>query len=450
MRDRLKRTAVFLAFLIAAFCLTASAQVRERFPKPDFESGYTRPELSAPLPRAVVWEYVDIFVLVAALSLAVVFAHKARSRRMIFLLMVFSLAYFGFYRKGCVCAIGAVQNVSEALFTPAAVVPVSVIVFFILPLVAALFTGRTFCAAVCPLGAIQDAVILKPVRVPPWLANALSVFPAVYLGLAVLLAVTGAGYVICQYDPFIGFFRFGADFNMVLFGSSMLLLGTVVARPYCRFLCPYGVLLSWMSRLSRRHVRITPDECNNCRLCEESCPFGAIRKPVDPAPAAAKETDVKRLALLLALLPAVAAAGGWIGSRLEVPLSRLHPKVSLAETVLLDDAGRQPVVTDALKAFKASGKPTEELLAEAGVLRREFRAGGWILGGFVGLIIWTKLIGLFIRKRRSEYEMDRGACLSCGRCFAYCPYEQVRLGNMSPEEAQNLGRREIKPKQFRA
>jgi len=450
MLGRLKRRMVVLVFLAAAFSVTASAQVRERFPKPDFQSGYARPELSAPLPRIALWNYVDILVLAAALSLAVVFALKSRSRRKIFLLMVFSLAYFGFFRKGCVCAVGAVQNVSEALFTSAAIVPVTVIIFFLLPLIAALFTGRTFCAAVCPLGAIQDAVVLKPSRVPHWLAKVLGILPVVYLGLAVLLAVTGASYVICQYDPFIGFFRFGADFNMVLFGSCLLLLGTVVARPYCRFLCPYGVLLGWMSRLSRRHARITPDECNNCRLCEESCPFGAIRKPLTPPPAPVKDRDVKRLASLFLLLPVVTAACGWIGSRLDVPLSRLHPKVSLAEIVLLENAGRQPTVTDPLKAFKASGKPTEELMAEAGALRRKFRTGGWILGGFVGLVIWAELTGLFIRKRRPEYEMDRGACLSCGRCFAYCPYEQVRLGRMTPEEARKLDRRDIEPKQFRA
>jgi len=108
------------------------------------------------------------------------------------------------------------------LFNPAYVIPVSVIVFFVVPLVFALFYGRTFCAAVCPLGAIQDAFILKPTSVPEWLASLLGVFPYVYLGLAVLFAATGAGFIICQYDPFIGFFRFGADFNMVIFGFSML------------------------------------------------------------------------------------------------------------------------------------------------------------------------------------------------------------------------------------
>ena len=149
----------------------ASPQIKERFPKPDFQSDYTRPDLITPSPRSTAQEYIDILVLAAALGLAVYFAHKQRSRRRIFLLMVFSLVYFGFFRKGCVCSVGAVQNVFLALFDPAYAIPIAVILFFVLPLIVTLFYGRTFCAAVCPLGVIQDAVILKPVKVPQWLAQ---------------------------------------------------------------------------------------------------------------------------------------------------------------------------------------------------------------------------------------------------------------------------------------
>ncbi len=432
------------------FPLLSLSQVPGRFPKPDFQTDYTRPDLLTPTPRSTALEYVDVGVLVIALSLATYLAHKQRSRRNIFLLMVFSLAYFGFYRKGCVCSIGAVQNVSLALFNPAYAIPVFVIVFFVLPLVLALFFGRTFCAAVCPLGAVQDAVVLKPTNVPGWLASILGVFPYMYLGLAILLAATGAGFVICQYDPFIGFFRFGADFNMVIFGMSMLLLGTVVARPYCRFLCPYGVLLNWMSRLSKRHVRITPDECNNCRLCEESCPFGAIKKPDEAAPPVSKEAEVKKLAFLLVLLPVIVFGSGWIGSRLDIPLSRLHSTVSLAEEILLENSGRRTEMTDSTRAFRASGTPTEELFTEARAIQDQFKVGGWILGGFIGLVLCLKLISFFIRRRQLEYDVDKGTCLSCGRCFAYCPFEQVRLGLITPEEAEKMGTREVRIKQFRA
>ena len=447
---KLKRMKIVFVALVLLCPLFVFSQVQERFPKPDFQSDYIRPDLLTPTPRTVALEYMDIFVLLAALSLATYFAHKQRSRRNIFLLMVFALAYFGFYRKGCVCSVGAIQNVGLALFNPAYVIPASVIIFFVLPLILALFYGRTFCAAVCPLGAIQDAVVLKPTDVPAGLASVLSVLPYVYLGLAVLLVTTGAGFIICQYDPFIGFFRFGADFNMVIFGISMLMLGTVVARPYCRFLCPYGVLLNWMSRLSKRHVKITPDECNNCRLCEESCPFGAIVKPDEAAPPPNREADIKRVAFLFVLLPVVMFSSGWIGSRLDIPLSRLHSTVSLAEEILLENSGKRIEMTDETKAFRASGNPTEELFTEAATIQHKFKAGGWILGGFIGFVLCLKLISLFMRRRQLEYDVDKGTCLSCGRCFAYCPYEQVRLGIITPEEAEEMGSREARIKQFRA
>jgi len=426
------------------------AQIQERFPKPDFESGYVRPDLLTPSPRAAFLEYMDLFVLLAALSLAVYFALKQRSRKNLFFLMILSLIYFGFIRRGCVCSVGAVQNVSLALFNPAYAIPIGVIVFFVLPLIFTLFFGRTFCAAVCPLGAIQDAVVLKPIKVPGMMADLLGLIPYLYLGLAILLAATGAGFIICQYDPFIGFFRFGADFNMVIFGLSLLLLGTVVARPYCRFLCPYGVLLNWMSRLARRHVKITPSECNNCRLCEDSCPFGAIKKANTEASEVRRESDVKWAASLFVLLPVVLVASGWIGSRLDIPLSRIHPTVSLAEEILMENAGRRTEMTDPAKAFRASGKTTEELYAEAAAIRSKIRKGGWLLGGFVGLALWFKLFGLLVRRGRPEYEIDRGACFSCGRCFSYCPYEQVRLGLMTPEELKTLDKRDVPIKQFRA
>jgi polyferredoxin len=435
---RSHRVATIVVACIILLPLWGFAQIQERFPKPDFESGYTRPDLITPSSRSGALEYLDFAVLLICLSLATYFAHKLRSRRKIFLLMVFCLIYFGFYRKGCICPIGAIQNVSLAMFDTAYIVPLGVIGFFALPLMFALFFGRTFCAAVCPLGAVQDAVVLKPTPVRPWLAHLLGIFPYIYLGLAVLFAATGAGFIICEYDPFVSFFRFGASFNMIIFGASLLLLGTVVARPYCRFLCPYGVLLNWMSRLSKWHVKITPSECINCRLCEESCPFGAISKPTEQAFQGSRESGIRALAVQFLLLPIIAISSGWVVSRLNSPLAGQHPTVSLAREIILEDRGIQTEMTDETKAFRAAGRETEELLQEAALIQNQFRTGGWFLGGFLGLILSVKLINLSVFRRRQDFSVDRGNCLSCGRCFSYCPYEQVRLGQMSKEELVEL------------
>lgn len=395
-----------------------------RFPEPEFESGYRLPEVTQPSPRSPTMEIADLTVLGAALALSTWFALRLRSRRALFLLTVASLLYFGFWREGCVCAVGAIQNLALALCNPDYAVPLTTVAIFLLPLLFALMFGRVYCGAVCPLGAAQDIVILKPIRVPPALARFLLILPPLYLGLAVLGAATGADFLICRYDPFVGFFRLGANLDLFLWGAALLLLGTVVARPYCRFLCPYGLLLSWMSRLSRRHLTVTPTVCTRCRLCEDSCPIDALRRPSPEHEAEPRRTGIFRLVLLLGLLPLLVAGGAGLGLLVHAPLSRWHATVRLAEQVLLEKTGRTAETTLESRTFHESERPLEELLRRARLLRGRFRTGSALLGAFLGLSVGGALLRHSIRRTRTGYEPDRGACLSCGRCIPFCPVER--------------------------
>ncbi|HNX52180.1 MAG TPA: 4Fe-4S binding protein [Pontiellaceae bacterium] len=391
-----------------------------RFPMPEFASGYKHPAVYTPAPSSLMAGW-DIVALIAALTLAAIFVLKRRKRREIFLLTLFSLIYFGFWRNGCICAVGSVQNVAAGFFNPAFGVPLTVLIFFAAPLIFALLFGRVFCAAVCPLGAIQEAVAIKPVKVPPAVEKVLSIAPVIYLGLAMLSVAAGAGFLICRYDPFVGFFRMGASFSLLIFGGLMLVLGIFVARPYCRFLCPYGVLLNWASKLSRRHATITPAECIRCGLCADSCPYNAINEPSPEAAPESRSRGARRLGLLILLLPVLVALGAGTGSLLREPLSRMHPTVRLAERIAGEELGRYTGNTIESAAFRASDTPNEKLYAEAVALKERFGRGGKWFGAFIGLVIGCKLIGVSIRRKRTDYEPDRGTCYSCGRCFKYCP-----------------------------
>ena len=413
---------------IAVLCFSCSvASALERFPPPEFESGHELPSTTTPHPQQDIYEYIDAVMLLAALGLSSYLVLRKRSRRGVFILMVFSLLYFGFWRKGCVCPIGATQNIVLSIFDSSYAVPVAVAVFFLLPLVFALFFGRVFCAAVCPLGAIQDLVLLRPVSVPNWLENVLRLFAYVYLAAAVLFAATGSAFLICRYDPFVAFFRLNGNLNILIIGACLLFISVFIGRPYCRFICPYGILLRQLSRLSKWRVTITPDECIQCRLCEDSCPFGAITKPSIGCPTTEYGRGKKRLAILLLLLPVLMFLCGWSGSGLRKVTSRMHPTVRLAERIYLEDAGIVEDTTDASLAFRATGKETETLYSEALNIRADFGLGGWFFGGFIGLVIGLKLIIVSVWRQRTDYEAGRAGCLACGRCFKYCPKEHARL-----------------------
>ena len=421
------RLGPILIGLLVVLVLSVVASGLERFPPPEFETDYVRPTTVTPHPRQDLWEYIDTGVFVLALALATYLILRKRCRTGIFLLMLFSLAYFGFFRKGCICSIGAIQNVALTAFDSAYAIPITALIFFGLPLVFTLFFGRVFCGAVCPLGAIQDAVLIHPVRVPRWLESGLRVLAYLYLGAGVLFAATGCMFIICRYDPFVGFFRLGANWNLLVFGACLLLIGLFVGRPYCRFLCPYGVILRQFSRLSKWRVTITPTECIQCRLCEDACPFGAIRKPTEQWPAKEYKVAKLRLAFLLVLLPILICAGGWGGYELRGWLAQVHPQVRLAQRVYLEENGQVEGTTDASDAFRATGRPSAELYAEATEIRDRFAIGGVLFGAFVGLVIGGKLLTLSVKRRRTDYEADPASCLACGRCYSYCPKEHERL-----------------------
>jgi ferredoxin len=279
--------AALIALTLAPAWLAAQYQKEP----PDFGGAYSFPTASHPLPRADLERWLDVGVLAVGLGLSAWLVLRRRSRTGVMILGIAALAYFGFYKRGCVCPIGSIQNITLALSDPAHPASLAVVGIFFLPLVATLLFGRVFCGGVCPHGALQDLVLLRPVRVPRKLDRALGLLKYLYLAMAVLFAGWGihfsiagraidAGrrFIICEWDPFVSLFRLAGPFTILAIGAGFLAAGMFIGRPYCRWLCPYGAILSILSRVAWKNFRITPDQELDCGLCAGACPYGAIHR----------------------------------------------------------------------------------------------------------------------------------------------------------------------------
>ncbi len=406
------------------------ARFAATFPTPSFESDYTFPVEQRPQMPAGFWGWLDLGVLALALALAVTLVHYRRSRRGLVALGLFSLLWFGFIKEGCVCAVGSVQNIMAALGTGAGV-PLTVLLFFVLPLVVALFWGRVFCAGVCPMGAVQELLLVRPVKVPAPVDTVLGFLPVIYLGFALVFAANQLGFIICEFDPFVRLFRGTGTWPMVATAAVFGILSLVVGRPYCRWLCPYGVLLGLTSLLAWRPVRIHNGECVNCHLCRESCPYGAIEPLTEPLPAkgeaAADRRERRFLILTLLLLPALVWGGVVAGRALTPvlagrhPLARMvaHAQAAVAGTETLADGS--PVDPDMVAGFGRLKLPfsaaADQVLAAQSQLATSL---AW-LGGLLALALGLAVLAA-VRKRRSpEYHARPYACLACARCYQDCP-----------------------------
>lgn len=240
-----------------------------------------------------------IVYLLALLIVATLALHTRRRGWWMATILGFSLVVMGLLRSGCICPVGSVSNIAGTLLGDDKwLIHKGVVMLFVLPLVFALLFGRVFCGGVCPMGAIQQFLSNKrSLRAHP-LDRVLRYGRWVMFVVVLVAAVWFSACALCRIDPFLPIFQFGgvamhnainaasgkpvapmagyADAAIWAFPVTFLLLCMIIARPFCRWLCPYSVLLGLLSKISFRHRHIEASACINCKLCTKICPTAAI------------------------------------------------------------------------------------------------------------------------------------------------------------------------------
>ena len=86
-----------------------------------------------------------------------------------------------------------------------------------------------------------------------------------------------------------------------------------------------------------------------------------------------------------------------------------------------EEQGKAEEPTLDSRAFRENTATSKELYKEAAIVQKQFKVGTWLAGLFIGLVLSLKIIGVMLKRIRTDYEPDKIECVSCGRCLEYCP-----------------------------
>ncbi|AGA67782.1 polyferredoxin [Desulfitobacterium dichloroeliminans LMG P-21439] len=163
------------------------------------------------------------------------------------------------------------------------------LVILLLAMALSLVFKRSFCSWICPIGTLSEGLAVvgrklfgKNFVVPRWLDYPLRSIKYILLSffiVFILIFMDGAsayGFLQTPYNMI-------ADVKMLDFFKNLTGVGiTVIAvlallsllfqNFWCRYLCPYGALMSLLSILSPWKIRRNADTCISCQKCTAVCP----------------------------------------------------------------------------------------------------------------------------------------------------------------------------------
>lgn len=187
---------------------------------------------------------------------------------------------------------------------------------FIFIILLSLFFGRVYCSTLCPLGTLQDIIIVisrkfksRKKKKFVYSRNSNRILRYGILGITILFWLFGSLFFVNLLDPYSNFGKIAVTFfqplffwinntiNIALEGFDIYALSTmeiksvpfyvvtvstiillVVAglsiwrgRLFCNTICPVGAALGLISEVSLYKIGFTKDFCNNCMKCEQVC-----------------------------------------------------------------------------------------------------------------------------------------------------------------------------------
>lgn len=269
------------------------------------EAFFNRPVVHEPLPvwvESLLARSLDLGALALLLMVLVLIMGRALRRfaairayrpiRLAFLAaMVCFVGWWGQGQLSIVTVTGVLRTALDAgSFTFLLYDPFSLMIWGVV-LASLIVWGRgLFCGWLCPYGALQElthalgrALRLPEIRVPDRWDQRLKFTKYGVLAVMIVAAIfaPAANDALAEVEPFKTAITTGFDREwwFVLYAGFWLVLGLVVFKAFCRYLCPLGAFLA-LGGLARRFDWIPRrKDCGSpCQLCKVRCNYNAIEK----------------------------------------------------------------------------------------------------------------------------------------------------------------------------
>jgi len=186
-----------------------------------------------------------------------------------------------------ICPFGGVVSIYQYLSVGTYVKKVheaSFILMYIM-LFLTIFFGPIFCGWVCPLGSFQEWIGKIGKRlfskkynnfVPKAADKYLRYFRYIVLAWVIYATAITGRLAFEEVDPYFALFQFWTgEVAITAFAIlAITMIGAIfVERPWCKYACPYGAVLSITGVIKIFRIKRNNQTCINCGLCNEACPM---------------------------------------------------------------------------------------------------------------------------------------------------------------------------------
>lgn len=184
-----------------------------------------------------------------------------------------------------ICPFGTVAGLYQLITTGTFVKKVhgaSLIILYLVLFLSLVF-GPVFCGWMCPLGSIQEwfnklakGLKIPQRKLPNKLDKLLRHLRYIVLIMVMIMTARLGELAFNTIDPYYALFNFWTDDFMVISGYvliAVLLIGLVIERAWCKYICPLGALLGISNKLRIFKIIRTEPTCINCKQCSKVCPM---------------------------------------------------------------------------------------------------------------------------------------------------------------------------------